>query len=299
MQHLWTYGASPINWCNDDMLDLGDNYTLAQILGDMRRLGFRGTELGRKFPRDAERLGALLRGYGLALVSGWSQVHLADRRLWPEELAAYEQHVKFLRDLGASVVVTAEGSGSVHWDRGGDRPRRIEWTNDDWRAVQEGLDRAGQICADYGLQLVYHPHLGTNIESRPEVVRLLDNTHAEWVSLVVDTGHLSVMGIDPAGLIRQYPDRVRHVHMKSVRPAMMSQYHAGRSFLSAVRAGLFTVPGDGLVNFAPIVKALQAIEFRAWCIIEAEQDPAVAEPNQYMRLALDYLAGLSAEGPSA
>jgi inosose dehydratase len=123
----WKYGASPINWCNDDLTDLGDEYSVEDILSDMRQAGMLGTELGRKFPRDAGQLTTLLQAYGLRLISGWAQIHLADRRFWPESMADYERHLAFLEAMGCSVVVTAEGSGSVHWDREGDRPQRIPW----------------------------------------------------------------------------------------------------------------------------------------------------------------------------
>jgi inosose dehydratase len=155
-----------------------------------------------------------------------------------------------------------------------------------------GLNQAGKICADYGLRLVYHPHLGTNIESQPEIMRLLENTRSEWVSLVVDTGHLTVAGVDPTWIIRNVSERVHHVHMKSVRTTMVERYHEGLGFLDSVREGIFTVPGDGQIDFEPIVRALIAIKFAGWCVIEAEQDPSVAEPNQYMTMALEYLRHL-------
>jgi inosose dehydratase len=290
---LWKYGASPINWCNDDLEDLGDNYSVEQILSDMRDLGVAGTELGRKFPRSTKELLLLLDRYGLALASGWSQIHVADRRLWDAEFAIYEQHVRFLREMGATVVVTAEGTGSVHWDLGGDRPQRIPWSEAQWRTVCEGLNRAGQICIKHGMRLVYHPHLGTNVESLKEIVRLLEHTDPAGVGLVVDTGHVAAAGGDPAWLIHHFPNRVGHVHMKSVRPEVLSRYRSGLSFLDAVRAGIFTVPGDGTVDFQPILGALTATHYNGWCIIEAEQDPAVADPVVYMRKALDYLRKLT------
>ncbi|PSR23638.1 MAG: myo-inosose-2 dehydratase [Sulfobacillus acidophilus] len=289
----WQYAASPINWCNDDLLDLGDEYSVTDILGDMQALGFVGTELGRKYPRTVNELKPLLQAYGLQLASGWAQIHLTQRDRWDEELSRYRQHVKFLKAMGADVVVTAEGSGSVHWDVDGDRPHKILWDQTTWQTVLEGLQRAGALCAEEGLTLVYHPHLGTNIETRADVVRLLDNTPADLVSLVVDTGHLSVAGIDPAWVISQYPERIGHVHMKSVRPLVATQYDQGLGFLECVRRGIFTVPGDGAVDFAPIVKALQQMGYSGWCVIEAEQDPLVAEPVAAMRTALTYLHKLT------
>lgn len=285
----WQYAGSPINWCNDDLMDLGDQYSAHDILRDMQALGLRGCEMGRKFPRDADELWGLLRQYDLQLVSAWAQIHLADPALWPQELERYRRHVRFLRTMGCAVVVTAEGSGSVHWDRGGDRTHKVPWTDAQWRSVTRGLEQAGRICREEGLRLVYHPHLGTNIEEWEDIGRLLQGTSADLVSLVLDTGHLAVAGVDPVALAAQVPERIGHVHFKSYRRPIADEYRAGLGFLDAVRAGLFTVPGDGAVDFVPIVESLRRIGYTGWCVIEAEQDPSVAEPVQAMGLALSYL----------
>lgn len=286
----WRYAGSPINWCNDDLLDLGDEYSAEDILQDMQSLGLQGTELGRKFPRDARELRPLLAQYNLRLASGWSQVHLADPSLWPEEFDHYRNHVRFLRAMGSSVVVTAEGSGSVHWDRGGDRDAKIPWSKAEWHAVLKGLAHAGQICREEGLRLVYHPHLGTNIEEMADIARLMEGTAPELVSLVLDTGHLAVAGVDPLTVIKRFGDRIGHVHLKSYRRAVADAYHRGQGFLKSVREGLFTVPGDGDLDFAPILQGLWQAHYAGWCVIEAEQDPAVMEPVRAMRDALRYLA---------
>lgn len=290
MDVQWQYAASPINWCNDDLMDLGDDYTVADILSDMHALGLSGTELGRKYPRSPTALRPLLESYGLRLVSGWAQIHLADPAWRKEELAHYARHVNFLKNMGCAVVVTAEGSGSVHWDREGDRPRKIPWTPEEWRHVQEGLEEAGALCQNAGMTLVYHPHLGTNIEGQEDIERLLDNTAPDRVSLVLDTGHLYAAGVDPSWVLQQYPERVRHVHMKSVRPPVLARYQAGLSFLEAVRQGLFTVPGDGVIDFVPTLQSLSRIGYTGWCVIEAEQDPVQADPVDYMHTALAYLS---------
>lgn len=286
----WAYAGSPINWCNDDLLDLGDHYSVHDILKDMQALGLRGCEMGRKFPRDAEQLRLLLQQYDLQLASGWAQVHLADPALWPEELDRYRTHVRFLRAMGCSVVVTAEGSGSVHWDRSGDHETKVPWSDAEWRSVCQGLEQAGQICRDEGLRLVYHPHLGTNIEEWADIVRLLAGTSADLVSLVLDTGHLAVAGVDPVSLMTRFPDRIGHVHLKSFRRSVAEDYRGGLGFLACVREGIFTVPGDGEVDFAPILERLRRIGYAGWCVIETEQDPSVVEPVQAMRQALNYLS---------
>ena len=285
----WQYAASPINWCNDDLLDLGDSYTLNQILQEMAASGVTGTELGRKYPRAVDALCGELQRYRLSLTSGWHTLHLADRRRWADEFQAYRQHLALLRAVGAKVVVTAEGSGSVHWDLGGDRPAVVPWDESAWSAVAAGLERAGEMCRDVGLRLVYHPHLGTNVQGPRAIQRLLEATDSDLVGLVLDTGHVYAGGGDPAAIWDAYAPRIAYLHLKDVRPPILAKFRAGLGFLDAVRQGIFTVPGDGVIDFAPLMKRLRKAGYAGWLVIEAEQDPALAPPKAYLERALRYL----------
>lgn len=287
----WTYGAAPINWCNDDLTDLGDEYEPEDIWRDLRSLNLTGAEMGRKYPRDPVVLRERMGPYGIQLVSAWTTVHFADPAAHARELEAFRQQTQFLQAMGAKVVVTADGSGSVHWDCDGDRAQRVPWTDSQWKAVAEGLRAAGEICREAGLWLVYHPHLGTNVETPSEIGRLLDGTAEDLVALLLDTGHIYAAGGDPLTLLRQYGRRVRHVHLKDVRAEGLQWYRQrGCDFLGAVRRGLFTVPGDGMIDFYPLLNEFRRLDYAGWMVIEAEQDPALAPPLAYMESALKYLA---------
>jgi inosose dehydratase len=296
MNHVpWQMAASPINWCNDDLLDLGAQYEVETIWQEMTQAGVQGTEMGRKYTKDAATLSKQLQAFGLTLASGWGTLHLADRVHWQESLRRYQEHVAFLAEMGCSVAVTCEGSGSVHWDRGGDRSQVIRWDDAAWKAVAEGLNQAGERAFDLGVRLVYHPHLGTNVESPEDIDRLMDMTHPEWVSLCLDTGHVAAAGGDPVNVFDAYHDRVRHLHLKDIRPSVVEAFHRGLGFLAAVRRGIFTVPGDGALDFYPLLERLARANYSGWLVIEAEQDPDLAPPLPHLQQALAYLDGFGRE----
>jgi inosose dehydratase len=285
--------ASPINWCNDDMTDLGDEYAYEDILAAMQRLNVHGTEMGRKYPRDPQELRPALASHHLVLSSAWTTVHFAQPGRWPLEMAQFTEHVRFLKAMGAAHVVTCEGGGSVHWDIGGDREKVIPFSEEEWNSVARGLNEAGAIAQSHGLRLAYHEHVGTNIQTPDEIDRLMALTDPRYVTLLLDTGHIQLAGGDPLQVARKYRERIEYVHLKDVRREQMQRFHAQHlPFLQGVRMGVFTVPGDGCIDFAPILAHLAQTNYQGWMVIEAEQDPGVAHPDTYMRKALTYLAGL-------
>jgi inosose dehydratase len=289
--------ASPINWCNDDLTDLGDEYSFEQIIAAMQQLGFQGTEMGRKFPRDPQVLRPALGAQRLVLSSAWTTVHLADEARWQQELAGFEAHVQFLKQMGASHVVTCEGGGSVHWDVDGDRDAVIPFSDVEWECFARGLNAAGAIARSYGLKLAYHEHVGTNIQTMDEIDRLMALTDPFDVTLLFDSGHIQLAGGDPLAVLHKHRQRIEYVHLKDVRAEMMQQFHEQQMhFLQGVRAGVFTVPGDGCIDFTPILALLAATDYQGWMVIEAEQDPEKAPPAVYMEKALRYLAEIAGLG---
>lgn len=278
-------------------MDLGDHYQVADIWRDMQSVGVTGTEMGRKYPTDPRVLATSLQEFGLRLVSAWTTVHLAQPAQHDEELERFRAHVRFLKSMGAKVVVTADGSGSIHWDRDGERSRKIGWSDQEWEAVAHGLNRAGRLAQEMGLALVYHPHLGTNIETPEDVDRLMQMTDPDRVLLLLDTGHVYAAGGDPGAVARRYSQRIGHVHLKDVRQTGLQWYRAHeRDFLGAVRRGLFTVPGDGLIDFAETLQVFRRVGYQGWMVIEAEQDPDVNPPRSLMVKALNYLSKVGGDG---
>lgn len=287
---------SPINWANDDMADLGDHYSYQDIMDEMSKLGFKGTELGRKYPRDVTVLRSELGKRGLVLTSGWCDILFSDPASSEQSLQKFYSHVLFLKQMGCSYVVTADGGGSVHWDPREDRSGKgvRKYTDAEWASLCNNLNAAGQFCRSHRMTLVYHIHTGTGVETMEETDRLCAGTDPEVVSLLVDTGHLHYCGVDPATLIRKYRDRVKYIHLKDVRQDILDQaIKEGVNFNDSVRLGVFTVPGDGSIDFAPIFEAIAEINYQGWMVIEAEQDPLVANPVEYAEKSLRYIRSLT------
>jgi inosose dehydratase len=287
-------GINPIGWTNDDLEELGDDIPLQTCLSEARAAGYEGVELGRKFPRRAAELRPILAGHGLALVSGWYGAELR-RRPPKAELAAVDSHLALLAELGCPVMVFAEVSDSVQGRRDVPLSRRPRLAEAEWPRFGEALTEVAEALRGRGVRLAYHHHVGTVIETEGEIDRLMAVT-GEAVGLLLDTGHLTYAGGDPARVARRHAGRIVHVHCKDVRPAVLDEVRRrDRSFLDAVLAGVFTVPGDGAVDYPAVLRALAGAGYAGWLVVEAEQDPAVAHPLTYARMGHAYLSRTAAD----
>lgn len=284
-------GINPLTWTNDDMPELGAEIPLEQCLREAREAGFAGVELGNKFPRNAAALSPLLAAHGLSLVSGWYGSRLLERDA-ETEMREAEPHIALLRAMGCTVMVHAEVTGSVHGQRGIPLSRRPVLDAAAWQLLAPRLAEMGRRLADRGLALAYHHHMGTVIETEAEIDRLMAMTGNE-VGLLLDAGHLTFAGGDPAAVARRHVGRIVHVHCKDVRRDVAAMAKArDLSFLDAVLAGVFTVPGDGCVDWVATLSPVAVSGYTGWLVVEAEQDPAKAHPLTYARKGHDTLASL-------
>lgn len=285
-------GTNPIAWSNDDLRTLGGKTPLETCLRETRQAGFEGIELGHKFPRTAPELRAVLEAHGLALVSGWYSAELL-RRDARAEIAAIRDHLTLLKDCGATVLIFAETSNAIHGDRRTPLADRPHLQPDEWKPFGARMTDVAKHVADHGLALAYHHHMGTVVESADDIARLMDAT-GDAVHLLLDTGHATFAGADPLVLARAYRPRIAHLHAKDIRADVMARARAeDLSFLDAVVEGVFTVPGDGCVDFAAVLRELPA--YAGWLVIEAEQDPEKANPLRYATLGRENLARFARE----
>ena len=282
-------GINPLTWTNDDMPELGAETPLETCLAEGKLAGFEGFELGNKFPRVASELRPILERHGLALVSGWYESRLLERDV-DAEMAEAESHIALLTALGCSVMVHAEVSRAIHGERTTKLSKRPILSEADWALLIPRMQEFGRRLKARGLHLAYHHHMGTVIESQADVDRLMASTGPE-VGLLLDTGHLTFAGGDPVKAAKQHAARVVHVHCKDIRADVMQSVKArDLPFLAAVLEGVFTVPGDGSVDYAAVLKPVAAAGYAGWLVVEAEQDPAKAHPLTYARMGHDNLA---------
>ena len=286
-------GISPIGWSNDDLRELGGDTPLDSCLAEARAAGYEGIELGHKFPRDPAILRHILERFGLALILGWYSGRLLEQSV-RAEIAAIEPHCSLLVAMGCTVLVYAETSGSIAGDRRRSLSGRPRLGASDWYDFGARLTELADHLSACGIGLVYHHHMGTVIESETEIDRLMAVT-GDKVGLLLDTGHAVYAGVDPAALIRRHGHRIKHVHCKDVRREVLVRVRADdTSFLDAVLDGVFTVPGDGCIDFSSVLAELAGVDYDGWLVVEAEQDPEKAPPLAYARLGFSHLRAAAA-----
>ncbi|HEX7389651.1 MAG TPA: myo-inosose-2 dehydratase [Acidiphilium sp.] len=284
-------GTNPIAWSNDDLPDLGGATPLEVCLTEAREAGYEGIERGHKFPADPLMLRETMARHGLRFISGWYSGRLRERDT-NAEIAAMAGHLDLLVKNDAPVLIYAETTGCIHGDRATPLSHGPHMAPEDWPRFCTRLNDVAAHCADHGIALVVHHHMGTVVETGDDIARLMDGTD-DRVGLLLDSGHATFAGADPARLARDYAARIRHVHCKDIRREVFSRARVGDwSFLNSVIAGVFTVPGDGFVDFPTMLAELATAKYAGWMVVEAEQDPAKADPLRYARLGHDTLSAM-------
>lgn len=283
-------GIAPIAWTNDDMPDLGKENTFEQCVSEMALAGYTGSEVGNKYPADPTVLKKALDLRGIQICNQWFSSFLTTQPYEETEKAFIEQ-VKFLQAMGSKIIGVSEQGHSVQGQL--ETPIfgcKYIMNDEEWDKVCTGLNKLGKIAKEYGITLTFHHHMGTVIQDPDEVERLMDGTDPEYVNLLFDSGHFTYCGADPLEMVQKYSGRIKHVHLKDVRPEVVEKVKAEKlSFLAGVRLGAFTVPGDGCIDFDPIFKVLEDAGYEGYMVVEAEQDPAKANPLEYALKARKFI----------
>ena len=285
-------GIAPIAWTNDDMPDLGKENTFEQFVSEMALAGFTGSEVGNKYPKDPEVLKKALELRGVEICNQWFSSFLITKP-FEEVEKEFRAQLTFLKAMGAKVIGASEQSYSVQGQL--DTPifgHKYVMNDQEWDTFCTGMNKLGKIAKEeYGIALTFHHHMGTVVQSLAEVDRMMENTDPEYVSLLFDTGHFTYCGEDPLEVVKKYVHRIKHVHLKDIRPEVVEQVKKeNMSFLAGVRAGAFTIPGDGCINYDPIFKVLEEAGYEGYMVVEAEQDPAKANPLEYAIRARKFIA---------
>ncbi len=276
-------GVAPIAWSNDDLPELGGDTTLATCLNEARAAGFSGIETGGKFPQTSGELGPMLREHHLVLCGGWYSGTVLAGDLEREKDQVYAQLILF-RSLEAPCLVYGETAGTIQNKRSVPLSNRVILDDDQIKTYGKNLTRFAEWCAESGMPIAFHHHMGTAIESETDLDRLMNWT-GEAVYLLFDPGHMAFAGGSVTNVIKNHAGRISHFHAKDVRMSVINKLNRAReSFLDAVLQGAFTVPGDGCLDYNRIVADLAEHGYEGWFVVEAEQDPVKAPPFEYAKI---------------
>jgi inosose dehydratase len=288
------YGTNPIAWSNDDDQTIGAHLSLEDCLSDCQKIGFDGIEKGHKMPNEGAALKAKLGEFGLKFVSGWHSTNILINDIETEK-AAMQVFIDMLKGAGSDRIITCECSNTVHGNDAVPVNNRPVMTEAEWVRFTTGIEELAKFAADQGITLVYHHHMGTIIETEAEIDRFMEMT-GPYTNLLLDTGHCTFGGGDPASVAKKHMARVKHIHCKNIRPEFMRDVRENNlSFVEGVRRGTFTVPGDpeGCVDFEPVLKIAAEHGYSGWLVIEAEQDSAVREPFLYQNMGYKALKSMA------
>ncbi|MCH2276652.1 myo-inosose-2 dehydratase [Thalassospira sp.] len=288
------YGTNPIAWSNDDDQTLGAEISLETCLSEAGEIGFDGIEKGHKMPTEPAALKAKLDLNGLKFVSGWHSLNLLTHSV-EDEKKAIQPHLDLLKAMGCKVCIVCETSNAIHGNDNAALSDSPVLPADKWAKFGADVEAIAAYCAEQGVTLVYHHHMGTIVETADEIHQFMAHTGPK-THLLLDTGHAWFGGANPEELASRYMGRVAHIHCKNVRPKIAEQVRNQHlSFLEGVRRGVFTVPGDeeGIVDFEPVLKIAAEHDYSGWLVIEAEQDPVVRNPFKYQSMGLKALRAMA------
>lgn len=280
---------APIGWTNDDMPDLGSENTFEQCVSEMALAGYVGSEVGNKYPSDPAVLKPYLDVRGLTICNQWFSSFLASKPLAEVE-ANFRKQMDFLKKVGADVIGPSEQTRSCQGKDVSVFSGKAVFNTEEFKKLTSGMDHLGKIAREEGMKLAFHHHMGTSVQTIEETERFLNDTNSDYVHLLYDSGHFAFSEEEPVAALKKFISRVGHVHLKDLRTNVFNVVKkADSSFLDAVRGGVFTVPGDGNIDFPAIFTILEDNNYEGWMVVEAEQDPAKANPFVYAKMAREYI----------
>ncbi len=281
-------GIAPIAWSNDDMPELGGDTPIEKCLKDVKEAGFSGIELGGKFPRNPGITNFLLNKFNLKMPGGWYGALLRGRSA-KEEWAALQDHLNLLKFLKADVFVFADISESIQSIASRPLNTRPILEKNEWKNYCQKINEISNRLIDEGMPMSYHEHMGTIIQSEEDVDKFISLTN-DNTFLLYDTGHLMFAQANYERILKDYISRINHIHCKDIRKNIfLRSTKKNLSFRDSFLDGIFTVPGDGCIDFNPLIKILYEAQYNKWLVVEAEQDPKKANPLEYAKIGYKYI----------
>jgi len=284
-------GIAPIAWTNDDLPELGKENTFEQCVSEMALAGFTGSEVGNKYPKDTKVLKEALELRGVEICNAWFSTFFTTKPE-AETIEEFIKHRDFLYEMGAKVIGCSEQGHSIQGQDKAIFDEKPVFTDEEWANFAAGMNKLAVLAEEKGMKVSLHHHMGTGIQTPDEVERFLNSTN-ENVGLLFDTGHMyfsegTQVAVD--NIVEKYIERIVHVHLKDVRAEVLKKAKDEKwSFLKGVKEGVFTIPGDGVISFDKTFEVLSKTNYEGWMVVEAEQDPAKANPFKYAKMARKFI----------
>ena len=270
-------GMSPIAWWNDDLAELSDDVSLEECLRQSRSAGFTGMEKGRRFPEDPKLMLPILKKADVTLCGGWFSGTIVNEDM-SKNKDQIAPMIELFKAVAAPCIVYGEVGLSIQGDRKKPLAKKPVLDHDQMKSYARRMTEFGEWCAEQGMPLSYHHHMGAVVQSEQELDSFMNHS-GSGIPLLFDAGHLAFAKGDVMRAIDKHHKRINHVHVKDVRDAVLGFLDWNtQSFLDAVALGAFTVPGDGSLDFGHIVNKFAGHGYEGWFVVEAEQDPKKNPP---------------------
>jgi len=292
-------GTAPVTWGIEGNPDGALQLPFEQVLSEMRKSGYAGTELGPPgfLPNDPDALAKLLKTYCLDLVSAYCALDLHSAASISNDMEEIKKTAKTLTALGAQQIVIGEWGSPSRYKISG---RVCSEAGDDvldkagWKRLRQRVETVCEVCVPLGLKVSFHPHVGTYVETSGEIDQFLDAVKGLPVGLCLDTGHLAYAGDEPVKAFKTYAPHINLCHLKDVKREILQRCLQRRLDLTeTTRAGVFVPLGQGDVDFGALLTALYKLNYNGWLVVE--QDRILTQPDDTLadaRVSYSFLATL-------
>ena len=290
------FASAPVSWGIQDDPGPAWEQPYERILDEILSAGYTGTELGPYgyFATDPKILAESLKRRGMSLLSSFVPVPLAD----PSKKEVVIEHIRkvgaLLSALGAKLLVLSDAQTPRRQQLAGRVPAgaRESLTSEQWKQVGRIIGEIERAAAEFGLSLVFHPHVATYVETPSEVEQLFDSLTSTKVGLCLDTGHCVYGGGDPSDEAKKYRSLLRYLHIKDINAGILGEARSKNlNFEQAVGAGIFSPIGEGCIDFTGFFRLLAENQYSGWMIVEQDviYGKTVVPPVESMRTSLSYL----------
>jgi inosose dehydratase len=269
-------GNAPVSWGIMEVEGWGGQKPCGEVLDEISRAGYTGTELGPYgyYPTEPGELNRELSARGLAMVTAFVPVALADPEAHDSGFEEAVRTAKLLAAAGARLILLSDAmTGARMAVAGRAEPERDGMSDEQWEGAARIVTRIAEACRELGVSTAFHHHTGSFIETPEEIARLLESIAPDLLGLCLDTGHYFYGGGDPVEAARKYGSRITHLHLKDVKQPVLERARSeGIGFLDAVRLGVFCELGEGVVKVPQVVEAMKAAGYAGWAIVEQDTD---------------------------